>query len=221
MKTIITITLLLIFAVGRCYSQDINWKSLNEDKRNIIQVNFGYNFGLVTQISYNRSFELIRPVLLGLDLSIPMGSDVLDDFKVRYGAQIQILEYNDFSFTIKILSNFRRYQTELVRIVSFGSDFAAVLGYFQPTWHVAGEFGFDKSIISNLKHSDILKSYFPGIKDGWYIPSGGHYYYGLQASKTLGDRFDVAMRIGLTRVQFNDEEAVVPAYASLGLGMRF
>jgi hypothetical protein len=26
-----------------------------------------------------------------------------------------------------------------------------------------------------------MRSYFPRIRDGWYIPSGGHFYYGIQA----------------------------------------
>jgi len=220
MKRLITILIIVMALAEIIKAQNINWKSLREDQRNIIQLNFGYDFGTVAQISYNHSFELFKPILLGLDFSIPMGRDVFDDFKISYGGQMEVLEYGDFLLTIKVISNFRRYQTELVRIVSFGSDFAAVVGYYMLTWHVAGEFGFDKSINSYLKHSDVMKSIYPDIKDGWYIPSGGHFYYGIQASKTLNDLIEVALRFGATRAQKNDEEAVLPAYFQLGFVMK-
>lgn len=164
---------------------------------------------------------MIKPVILGLDYSFPMGSDLVDDFKVRFGGQIEIVEIDGFSATIKISSNFRRYQTELVRIASFGSDLGVLAGYYKPTWSIGGEFGFDKSITSHLRHSDIMRAIFPAIRDGWYVPLGGHYYYGLQASKTIGESFDLSLRLGATEAQGSDENAVLPLYLQLGLGMRF
>jgi len=66
-----------------------------------------------------------------------------------------------------------------------------------------------------------MKANFPGIKDGWYVPTAGHYYYGIQGGKTLGDNFDVSLRVGATREEKNDERAMVPLYLQLGLGARF
>jgi hypothetical protein len=164
---------------------------------------------------------MIRPAVVGLDYSFPMGRDLTDDFKVRLGGQMEIVEIAGFSVTIKISSSFRRYQTQLVRIASFGSDFGLLAGYYRATWYAAGEFGFDKSITSHLKHSEIMRAYFPAIRDGWYLPSGGHFYYGIQGGKTIGESFDLSLRLGATKVQFNDEEAVLPVYLQLGLGFRF
>ena len=204
-----------------CYSQNVNWRSLREDQPNIIQLNFGYDYGVTAQVAYNRSLSMIRPVVVGLDFSVPMGNVLLDDFKVRLGGQMEIVALDGFSATIKISSVFRRYQTQLVRIASFGSDFGLVAGYYSNSWYAAGEFGFDKSITSYLKHSDVMRTYFPGIKDGWYIPSGGNYYYGVQGGKTIGDSFELSLRLGATTAQDRDENAVLPYYAQLGLGMRF
>jgi hypothetical protein len=221
MKNIIAVITLVMGIAETGYSQNINWRSLREDQRNVIQLSVGYDFGVTTQVGYSRSFTIIKPVVLGLDYSFPMGSDLLDDFKVRFGGQIEIVEIDGFSATIKISSIFRRYQTALVRIESFGSDFALLAGYYKPTWSVAGEFGFDKSITSHLAHSDIMRAMFPAIRDGWYIPTGGHYYYGIQAGKTIGESFDLSLRVGATRAQGIDENAVLPLYCQLGLGMRF
>lgn len=221
MKNLLKLTLVAMALVEAGYSQNINWKSLHEDQPNMVQFSFGYDFGVTAQLGYNRSFTMIRPVVVGLDCSVPMGSDLLDDFKIRLGGQMEIVELDGFSATIKISSIFRRYQTQLVRIASFGSDFGLLAGYYSPTWYAAGEFGFDKSITSYLKHSDVMRAFFPGIKDGWYIPSGGNYYYGIQGGKTIGESFDLSLRLGGTSAQNHDENAVFPYYAQLGMGLRF
>jgi len=202
------------------HSQNINWRSLREDQQNVVQFSVGYDFGATAQLGFGRSLTIIKPVILGLDYSFPMGSDLVDDFKVRFGAQIEIVEIDGFSATIKISSIFRRYQGELVTIESFGSDLGLLAGYYKPTWFMAGEFGFDKSITSHLRHTEIMRANFPGIQDGWYIPSGGHYYYGIQAGKTIGESVDVSLRVGATDAQGKDEDAVLPVYLQLGLGMR-
>ena len=202
-------------------SQGINWRSLHDDQRNVIQLNFGYDYGVTTQFGYSRAFTIVKPVLVGIDYSFPMGEELLDDFKVRIGGQVEILQIRGFSATLRIMGNFRRYQNQLVRIASFGSDFAILAGYCEPSWSVVGEFGFDKSITSHVKHSDVMRTAFPAIKDGWYIPTGGHYYYGVQAGKTIGESYDVTLRLGATNAQDNDEDAMIAYYIQVGVGMRF
>jgi hypothetical protein len=221
MKNIVKVILIAMALAEAGYSQNINWRSLSEDQRNVVQLNFGYDFGVTAQLGYSRSFTLIKPVVVGLDYSLPMGDVLLDDFKVRLGGQMEIVRFGGFSATIKVFSNLRRYQTNLVRIVSFGSDFGILAGYYRPTWYAAGEFGFDKAVATNLKNSDIMKASFPAIRDGWYVPTGGHFYYGIQAGKSIGESLDLSLRLGATKAQFNDENAVLPYYAQLGLGVRF
>jgi hypothetical protein len=140
---------------------------------------------------------------------------------VRLGGQVEVVEIDGFSATIKIYSNFRRYQTQLVRIVSFGSDFALLAGYYSATWYAAGELGFDKAIATQLKHSDIMRMNFPGIRDGWYVPTGGNWYYGVQGGKTIGEILEVSLRLGATNAQFDDENAAMPVYLQLGVGVKF
>jgi hypothetical protein len=66
-----------------------------------------------------------------------------------------------------------------------------------------------------------MKAKFPDIKDGWYVPTGGHYYYGVQGGKTLGETLDLNLRLGATSAQFHDEDALIPYYLQLGMGVRF
>ena len=221
MKNLITAITLVIAMAEIVFSQNINWRSLQGDKQNILQFTVGYDFGAVSQVSYSRSFNLIRPVLVQLDYSFPMGNQIVDDFKVKLGGQLEIVEADGFSATIKVLSNFRRHQTSMVRIVSFGADLGIVAGYYKSTWYAAGEFGFDKAITSHLKNSDIMRAYFSAIQDGWYIPTAGNYYYGIQAGKTIGESLDLSLRMGATNAQGDHENASIPYYAQMGVGMRF
>jgi hypothetical protein len=222
MKTKLIATLIALMAVSQAaLSQNVNWKSLRQDQHNLLQLNVGYDYGFTTQLGYARTITMLRPAMVGLDFSIPMGNDLLDDFKVRLGGQIEVLEFNGFSVTVRIASVFRKYQSSLVSVVGFGSDFAIVTGYYAPTWSIGGEFGFDKAITTRFKHSAQMKAKFPDIKDGWYVPTGGHYYYGVQGGKTLGETLDLNLRIGATSAQFHDQNAMIPYYLQLGLGARF
>jgi hypothetical protein len=221
MKKMVAVMMLIVAATGAIYSQNSNWRAFGEDQHNSVQFSFGYDYGMSAQMSYSRRVSWFRPVLLHVEYSFPMGKTPLDDFKVRLGGQMEIVEAGGFSAAIRVLSNFRRYENAMARILSFGSDVAALAGYYQPAWHAAGEFGFDKAITSHLKNSDLMRESFPSIRDGWYIPTGGHYYYGIQAGKTVGDAFEFTLRIGATNAQDHDENDVIPYYAQMGFGVRF
>ena len=221
MKHLVMAILVVTAAAEAVHSQNINWRSLDENQRNTVQLNLGHDYGVTSQLGYSRSFTIVRPLVVGVDFSVPMGSTLLDDFKVRIGGQVELVETGGFSVTVKIASNFRRYQTQLVRIVSFGSDLGVLAGYYTSSWYAAGEFGFDKAVATHLRHSDIMKASFPGIRDAWYVPTGGNYYFGIQGGASLGRSFDVSLRLGRTRAQMHDEGAVVPYYAQVGFGLKF
>ncbi len=220
MKNIIVI-LILVASVKSASGQNINWQSINDNQKSIAYLNYGYDFGMTAQIGYGYKLDAFRPIFLTADYSFPMGEDLYDDFKVRLGGQISVLEKNNFILSAKVYGIFRRHQTSLVRMVNFGAELSALAGYYKPTWHIAAEFGFDKSIITNLKHSDIMRDNFATITDGWFIPSGGHFFYGIQGSKTLGKSLEISLRAGATNAQSNDENALLPYFTQLGFVWKF
>jgi len=221
MKTFLATMIITMAVTTAAFPQNINWRSLREDQHNLLQLNFGYDYGVTAEAGYYRTFTMFRPASIGLDISVPMGNDLFDDFKTRLGGQIEVLEVGGFSATVRFSSVFRRYESELVKISSFGADYAVIAGYYSPTWSVSGEFGRDKAITSRLKHSDLMKESFPGIKDGWYVPTGGHWFYGFHGGKTLGETLDLYLKVGATEAQENDENAAIPYYLQMGLGVRF
>ncbi|MBD3289498.1 hypothetical protein GF337_11905 [candidate division KSB1 bacterium] len=221
MKKIITITFILM-TITISNAQDVNWKSVDPGQRSLGHFQFGYDYGVTVQLGYSRFANIYKPVLFTLDYSFPMGEKLFDDFTLRYGGQVEIYKINNISVTGKILGNFRRYQTSMVRIASFGADFSVLAGFYKSSWHIAGELGFDKAISSHLKHSEEYRNnVWAEIKDGWYVPTGGNWYYGIQGSKTIGGTYDITLRAGATNAQGNDEDSMLPFYFQLGLNKKF
>lgn len=211
-------TLLLFIAMTFQVSiaQNINWNS-NKSNQQSIYLNFGYDFGMTTQIGFAHQIKARKPILLSADYSTPKGKDLIDDFKIRIGGQVSLFEKGNIGLSAKAYGIFRRHETKLVRMANFGTELGAILGYYKSTWHIAGELGIDKSIITHLKHSKTLEEAYPSITDGWFIPSGGHFYYGVQIGKTLSNQFEISLRIGSTDAQFDDENALLPKYAQVGI----
>jgi hypothetical protein len=212
-----TLIILLFFTTTTVYTQNINWTSLTPETKQILYFNTGYDFGMTAQVGYGYKIKTIKPLWLTLDYALPMGKNLLDDFKVKGGGQMAVIEKNNFLVTAKAYAIFRRHQNNYVRMISFGTEFSASVGYYQAKWHVAGDFGFDKSINTHLKHTEIMLNNNPEIKDGWFIPSGGHFHYGVQGSKSLGKKCDLSLKLGGTNAQGKDQNALLPYYAQLGL----
>jgi len=220
MRIVLSIIILATVKTGSAAAQNVNWKSIGNRQSNVVYADFGYSFGVTEQFGYGRLVRFVRPVALTFDYSTPMGGKLIDDFKMRLGGQIELLEKNGFVISGKVLGNFRRHQTSLVRIASFGGEFALIGGYFSPGFHAAVELSSDGAVVSHMKHSAIMVRNYPQIHDGWYLNNGVHYFYGIQGSKTLGMSYDVSLRLGKTNARGSSED-VLPVYFQLGLMKRF
>ncbi|MCG8330759.1 MAG: hypothetical protein MI974_23885 [Chitinophagales bacterium] len=220
-RTILSLGL-MIAAIAGLKAQNINLKSIDENQRNIASLQLGYDFGFTAQLGYLRSLNTFMPILVGGDFSFPSGKNLMDDFKVRYGGQIEVFDIKGFAFSAKVMANFKRHQTSLIRMISFGSEFSAILGYYTTSWHIATEIGFDKSIATQLKHSDMMREViYDDVKDGWYEGTSGSWFYGISGSKTFGESWDITFRLGLVDAEKDHQNPLLPFYAQLGANKRF
>jgi len=201
-------------------AQNINWTSLEKNQNDQIYLNFGYDFGLTTQLGYGHQLNMNRPIIITADYSFPMGKNLVDDFKIRLGGQISIFQKEEFVLSAKAYGIFRRHETKLVRMINFGSELAAIFGYYKQSWHIAAEFGFDKAISTHLKHSSVMEENYPAITNGWFEATGGNFIFGIQMSKRMRKKFEVSLRLGATSAQAKDENAILPYYAQLGINYK-
>jgi hypothetical protein len=212
-RVIFTIALTCLF--NSAFAQNINWKNLKPTEKHIVNLNVGFDNASVIGIGYGYHFNTKMPLVLNLEYSMPFGEKSLDDFKTKIGAQLNIVKTNHFFTTIKAAGIFRRFENDFSRMLNFGSEFAATAGYYRNKWFAAGEFGFDKAIITHFKHSTLMKSYNPGLQTGWYLPTGGNFLFGLQTGYSF-KRNDLYAKAGKTISQDLKTTATVPLYFQLG-----
>ena len=176
---------------------------------------------MTLQAGYALKVGKQNPVFLSADVALPMGNKLTDELKTRIGAQIEVFSKNRFSVSARAFANFRKHRTELVRMLSFGSELSLLAGHYRPNWFIAGEIGMDKAIVTHLKHSDVQVDFYPDIYNGWIMPAGGHLFYGMVAGKKLGNQLDLNLRLGATNGQSDDRDALLPFYLQLGLTKTF
>ncbi len=209
-----------ICIANKTNAQTINWASLNPKQKHIVNMNVGWDYGMVLGVGYGYQLKTKMPVILHANYSFPSGKNLVDDFKTKIGGTVQLYKIKNFRAGAKIEAVFRRYENDEVRLLNFGSEMTAIVGYYKSKWFIAGEFGFDKAISTHIKHSNIYKEYYPGAKDGWYVPTGGNFLYGLQGGYSF-KRYDVNLKIGKTVSQDFKTDPMVPYYFQLGVNYRF
>ena len=202
-------------------SQNLNWARLKPEQRHILNVNAGYDYAFTYGVGYGYQLKTKFPIVLNVEHSQPAGEDIFDDFKTKIGGQIRLYQINNFHFTAKIHGVFRRYENDYVRLVNFGSDMSAIIGYYKSKWFVAGEFGFDKAIVTNFKHSDLFREDFPQVKDGWYEPAtGGNFYFGVQTGLSFA-KSDITLKVGKVIQQDFKTDNTIPLYLQVGYNRKF
>jgi hypothetical protein len=219
MKTLFCILFLLFLApaVGRA-QYGMNWRSLREP--HLVQVSSGVENGFVMGVGYGYKLPVKQNIVFTADYSFPTGSTVFDDFKSRLSVQSEMVRWKNWSVTLKAAAIFRRYENKLATLSNFGSEFSALAGYARPRWQMMAEFGFDKAISTHVHNSNLLKSYNPDIQDGWYVPTGGYFFYGLQAGYSFA-RQDLFLRAGQLAAQDFQTPMNLPLYVKIGITHRF
>lgn len=220
-NNIITIVLIGAFLTISTYgkAQVTNWGSLAEDQRHILQLNVGLNYGTVVGIGYGYKLNAFVPIVLNMEYSFPTGKNLFDDFKTKIGGQVQVVQAGHFATALNVHGIFRRYKTDAAALSNWGGEFSIDLGYYKSTWFVAGGIGFDKAVITHVKNGDYLQEYYPGIHDGWYIPTGGNFFYGVQSGFSFR-RNDVSLKVGKTITQDFKTSPLLPFYTELGFSHR-
>ncbi len=182
---------------------------------------FGLDPAFVASMGYGRVLTLVgHDFQLSGDAALAAAHMDVRDFRGRLGAQTSLARWRSVHLTGSATFITRGTENAIYRGFNFGSDFTGTLGVYRHSWFTAGEFGFDKAIITHVTHSDwYRKHYFPEAKDGWYLDAGGTYHFGVAGGVALGGK-EVVARFGWSRTEeWND--ITPPVYGSLGIGFGF
>lgn len=190
-------------------------------ERSRVYTSVGMDPAAVTTIGYGRVVRLRgHDFQLTGDVGVVAAGMDAHDSRTRLGAQTSLVEWRSIHLTGSATFIIRGTENSIYRGVNFGADISGTLGMYKERWFAASEFGFDKAIVTHVKHTDWYRDhYYADAKDGWYIDTGGTYHYGLAGGFALG-RTEVTGRVGLLRTERGNELST-PGYVSLGVGLGF
>jgi hypothetical protein len=188
---------------------------------NRVYTSFGLDPALLPTVGYARTLRLYgHPFQLAADVGVVAAEWDTQDFRARVDAFTSLVHWGSLHLTGSAAFITRGTDNSIYRGLNFGADFTGALGVHRHRGFAAGEFGFDKAIITHITHSEWYRQYFyPDAKDGWYLAGGGTFHYGLAAGLTVGPT-ELLARYGWRRTErFGD--VTPPMYASLGVGVAF
>ena len=214
------VALVVLALMGRDVAAQYNVERFGMSKNQVYST-FGLDPALVTSVGYGRNVKVFgRPWQLGAEAGIVAYDLDVQDFRARLQARGVLLGWRSVRLVGSAAFITRGTENQIYRALNFGSDFTGSLGVYKPRWFVAGEFGFDKAIITYLTHSDWYRQhYYPDAKDGWYLNAGGTFHTGLTGGVAIG-RTELTARVGKQWTE--DFNALTPpVYGSLGVGVGF
>lgn len=197
-------------------AQVINWSSFSDSKR-LVAANLGLDHSLSLGVGYSYRLNKKSPFLFNTELSLPFGNTVLDDFKTKIGAQFLLLNNGSFKGILSLQGIYRRYQNSMVRMQNFGSEAGAVFGYYRTKGFIAAQVGFDKAIVTHLKHSSTYREdVYADVIDGWYGPAtGGNVVFGIQTGYSF-KRQDLTLSVGRVLAQDFRPTPLLPFSLKIG-----
>lgn len=202
-------------------AQTINWASLKPENKHIINVNAGMEYGLNYGVGYGYHIKTKHfPIITNIEYSAPTGGKFFDDFKSKIGGQVSWINFHNFQFSTKVQGVFRRYENDFATLSNFGSDLAAVVGYYRSNWYAAAEIGFDKAIVTKFKLAQKYREQFGKALDGWYEPpTAGNVYFGIQGGYSFKN-MDITLKAGKIVAEDFKSRPTIPFYGQLGVNIK-
>ncbi len=161
------------------YAQEVNWSSTGK-ARNLFSVFTGADYSSYCGISYGRQLHAGgKAYVAGTEVSIPFGTDLLDDWRWKTSIQAEIVRHHHFSLSLKPGFVVRRYTSPLAGMLNLGADVSVLYGYQRRGGGAGLLVNYDRSISARIVHRQLRDDY-PGVRDGWYRTRSGNLKLGTR-----------------------------------------
>lgn len=215
MKRIIIFLGIMVYLCSDMNAQEINWRSPRTMSRHTIGLHLGLDYGTSYGLSYGYHVPVNFPLVVGMEVTLPFGETVFDDWKAKLTAQTEVWHTDRFSWTVKPALNIKSYGSDVAQFYSIGAELGTSLGYYRPHWGMAAVANYDKAGGSYIRHRR-LKEYYPEIQDGWFRATGGSFKFGL-AGTYVFRTVDVHLGAGKVYGQNFSDNPTLPFYVNLSL----
>jgi hypothetical protein len=208
--------LVLFISLNACKlnAQEVNWRNLNELSKHLASGSFGADYSSYYGFSYGYILNASRkPIVIGADFNLPFGKNMLDDWKIKIAAQREIWHSKNVSFSLKPAFIARRYESEIASLYNISADLTLLFGYMKPKWGLTAIINYDHSFMNYIEN-DLLKVYYPEIRNGWYGSSGGNFKFGARANLSV-KTWNGFLTIGKTYSQNFNDNPTLPFFAEI------
>lgn len=212
-----TIYIILLFVSIGYSGRAQNLQNISEENNNAVSFSIGYDYGMIYEIDYHRKLNVDFTSWINFEYSSPFGNKPFDDFKTKFGIDIEALKLENFHVYMSLKTGFRRYNSEMVRYNAIGSKVGITAGFYKSNWYLAGEFAYNNSATIHIKHTDAYKEIYPDVNDGYYFLTGSHLNYGINTGVLLKESCELNLRAGLTNDLVKVVDATLPYYFQLGI----
>ena len=188
---------------------------------NTAEIRVGYDQAFVAQLGYSRTTSLLgHAVVLDGEVTLPWDTPDVDDFRVRVGAAVPLLDSGRWSLRARVAPTVRGNDNATARLLGVGADLSVLGGYRASSWFIGAEAGLDAELATYIIPSDAYRMrVYDGAREGWYSATEGTLRYGLHAGATLG-RGELSLRVG--QMYTTDlTPTLLPLFATAGYGRRW
>jgi hypothetical protein len=119
---------LILTSTNNLVAQEVNWRNLNEKTKHLVSASFGADYSSYYGVSYGHMLNARKkPIVIGAEFTVPFGKDILDDWKIKLAAQLELWHSENFSFSLKPAFIVRRYASEIATLYNIAADLTLIL----------------------------------------------------------------------------------------------
>ena len=216
-KTIIG--LVLYVAIPKVNAQVYNWAKL-DSFNHIARVYTGLNNGVIYGLQYGKIIHLKRTILIPfLDLSLPFGNRVIDDYKVKLGTSLKLLQTKKLILSggVSILN--QRYENPFAKMQNVGLETALQFGLYKQKWFLNLSISNDYLFATHIKHSEAYKKNYDGAISGWYQNTANNLLMGLNLGYSF-KKIDITLSPGIIKTDGFKSSPTLPFYGKIGINYK-
>lgn len=211
----------LVFSLVTCANGQVNnWAKLDSSKH-IATLYSGLDYGFVYGLHYGKIVKNNSILWVPfVNVSLPLGGDVVDDYKLKVGTALKVLQRKNWIVSLEISIINRQNKNPFVIMQSLGFESGLQFGYYKQKWFVNLNLSTDNSLTTHLKHTDAYKGNYSEVADGWYQNTANNISFGSNIGYSF-KKLDITFSSGLIRTDGLHAKPYLPFYGKIGFNYRF
>ena len=217
---LLLVSLIIISTISNNKAQVYNWHRISSSS-SIGSVYVGLNYGLIYGLHYGRIITSKKATyILFIDISLPTGNKVIDDYKVKLGTSVQFLNRNNWVLSSDVSFFNQKIQQSFVKMQSIGLESGLQFGFFKEKWFLNVKISNAYSLATHLKHSEAYRENYSTAVNGWYQNSANNISLGINTGYSFKN-IDITLSPGIIKTNGFKSSPLLPFFATTNLNYRF